>query len=183
MKCIVIYKSAYGNTKKYADSIAKQLSCDLFEKKSVKSNDLNKYDTIIYGGGLYAGGLAGIDFITKNYNEIADKNIIVFTCGIANPYDAENAEHIRKSLYKTLTPSMQKKIKIFHLRGGINYKKLNVIHKAMMAMLNHVLKKKDDSSLSLEDKEMLATYGSMVDFVDLKTIEPIVDYAKQTMKH
>lgn len=58
-KTAVVFKSKYGSTKKYAQWIAEELSCDIFERKNVKSDDLEAYDTVIYGGGLYAGGVKG----------------------------------------------------------------------------------------------------------------------------
>ncbi len=54
MSTIVIYKTKYGSTKTYADWIAEELVCESVDAKSVKIEDLEKYDTIVYGGGLYA---------------------------------------------------------------------------------------------------------------------------------
>ena len=54
MSTIVIYKTKYGSTKTYADWIAEELVCESVDAKSVKIEDLEKYDTIVYRGGLYA---------------------------------------------------------------------------------------------------------------------------------
>ena len=75
MKTVVIYESKYGTTKKYAEWIADALSCDLFEKKSITPSALTGYDTIIYGGGLYAGGVSGIGLLKKNFSKISNKNL------------------------------------------------------------------------------------------------------------
>ena len=66
MNPIVIYKSKYGSTKAYAEWISEELNCRAIDVKTVKIADLTEYDTIIYGGGLYAEVIAGITFITKN---------------------------------------------------------------------------------------------------------------------
>lgn len=176
MKNIVVYESKYGFTKKYAEWIAIALSCDLCEKKSIKPEFLKDYDTIIYGGGLYAGGVSGIDLLTKNYYAIRDKNIVLFTCGLADTTDKDNIVHIKSSLSKVLSAEMQDKIKIFNLRGGIDYSKLSIVHKSMMAMLHKIMKSKDYSTLRNEDREMLNTYGKVVDFTDRESIKPIIDY-------
>ena len=60
MNTIIIYKSKYGSTETYAHWIAEALSCEMRDAKSVKIDDLLKYDTIIYGGGLYAEIIAGV---------------------------------------------------------------------------------------------------------------------------
>ena len=54
MKTIVAYKSKSGYTKTYAEWIAQELHCDI--KENAELSDLAGYDTIIYGGGMYAGG-------------------------------------------------------------------------------------------------------------------------------
>lgn len=178
-KTVVVYQSKYGATQKYAKWLAEDLSCDLHQRNRVKLADLEPYDTIIYGGGLYAGGVNGIDILTKNFDKLCDKNLILFTCGLADPRDKSNTDSIRQSLNKLFTAQMQEKIKVFYLRGAIDYAKLGPVHKAMMAMLYRMTKKKDDASLRDEDKEMLATYGKAADFTDKTTILPIIKYVQE----
>lgn len=67
-------------------------------------------------------------------------------------------------------------IKFFHFRGGIDYKKLSLVHKAMMAMLKKVVSKKPEDKLTDDDKGLLATYRDKVDFTDRGTIVPLVNY-------
>ena len=73
MNAIVVYKTKYGSTKTYAEWIAEELSADIRDAKTVKADDLLKYDTIIYGGGLYAEVINGVSLITKNYEKLKDK--------------------------------------------------------------------------------------------------------------
>lgn len=177
-KTAVIFQSKYGATKRYAQWLAEALSCDIFDRKAVKATDLDPYDTIVYGGGLYAGGVLGIDLLTKNFDRLLDKNLILFTCGLADPADSSNTGNIRQSLNRVLTAPMREKVKIFHLRGAIDYRKLGAADKAMMALLHKMTLKKDYDSLRNEDKEMLATYGQVVDFTDKAALLPLVDYIR-----
>lgn len=178
MKIAVIYKSKYGSTKKYAQWIAQELACDLYERRFVKPATLKGYDVIIYGGGLYAGGLSGARLITKNFSAISNKKLVLFTCGIADPKDLQNVQGIIKGLSRMITQEMQEKMKIFHLRGAIDYSKLGFIHKLMMAMFNKMVKSKDPASLRAEDKEMLDIYGKAVDFTDKTSITPLIEYVR-----
>ena len=175
-KVIVIYKSIYGSTKKYAEWIAEDLNCDLLEVSKAKRKNLDKYDTIIYGGGLYAGGIAGSSFIKKNYDKLSGKRLVVFTVGLSDPNVKENFEHIKK---KNFTEEMIQKIRFFNLRGDIDYKKLNKVHSMMMAMLKNSILKKDLKDINSEEMELLKTYGYKVNFIDRKTIAPIVDLVKR----
>lgn len=177
-RIVIIYKSKYSSTKQYAQWTAQTLNCDIFEQKKFNPQMFKNYDIIIYGGGLYAGGINGISLITKNLELLKNKKIIVFTCGLADPKNATNIKNINNNIDKAFDVQVKSKIKFFHLRGGIDYSKLSIVHKSMMAMLKHVLLKKDKNSLTQEDKELLETYGKSVDFTDKLTIQPIISYIK-----
>lgn len=178
VRIAVIYKSKYGSTKKYAQWISSSLHCDLYDRKSIRPKQMHEYEIIVYGGGLYAGGVNGISLLSENADLISNQTIILFTCGLADPSDPQNVAHIRSVLSKKLPQQLLEKIKVFHLRGGIDYSQLGPIHKAMMAMLHKMVKNKDYDSLRSEDKEMLSTYGKVVDFTNKAAIYPIVDYIK-----
>jgi flavodoxin len=174
-KIVVVYKSKYGSTKKYAEGISNRLNADLFECSEIKPDKLNEYDTIIFGGGLYASGINGISLITKNYQRLKDKNLIVFTVGLSSTDDKEIFKPIIK---KNFVEEMSNNIQFFHMRGGIDYKKLSLVHKPMMAMLKTIISKKKEEELTGEDKMMLETYGDKVDFMDINTIEPLVQFVE-----
>ncbi|MGE4282777.1 MAG: flavodoxin domain-containing protein [Clostridia bacterium] len=173
VKAAVIYKSRYGSTKKYAEWIASEINGTLLEYSQVKAKKLSEYDTIIFGGGLYASGINGISLITKNFEALKNKNLIVFTVGLSSTQDKEIFIPI---IQKNFTQEMREKIQIFHMRGGMDYKKLSFVHKPMMAMLKATVAKKKPEELSEDDKLMLATYGERIDFTDIKAIEPLVLY-------
>lgn len=178
MRILVTYASKYGTTKRYAQWIAEDLACDLRDSREVNAELLKSYDILIHGGGLYAGGLSGIQTIVKNYDAISNKRIILFSCGLADPEDPENVAHIEAGLEKVLTPEMREKIRQFHLRGGIDYSRLGLTHKAMMAMLRTVMLKKGYDNLRSEDQMMLDTYGGTVDFTNRESLVPLLSYVR-----
>ena len=175
---VVLYHSKYGSTKKYAQWVADTLSCDLFDAKAIKPEQLQNYDVIIYGGGVYSSGVSGIDLIIKSFETIKSKHIIVFSCGISDPTDDANTAPIKQSLNERLTQEMQESIKLFHVRGAIDYNKLSFLHKPLMKMLNIMLAKKDPATLSDQDKYMLSSYGKASDFTDKTMISPLVNYVQ-----
>lgn len=175
-KSVVIYKSKYGSTKQYAEWISEELKCDIFEKGEITSDNLERYDTIIYGGGLYVGSIIGCSLIKKSFDKIKDKKIIVFTCGIADLNSKENIENIKKDIDSIFDKDIKERITFFHLRGKLDYSNLSLTDKVMMSTLKRILVKKDPKLLTNDDKEILKTYGTKVDYMDRKNIEPIVKF-------
>ena len=169
----VIYKSKYGTTKQYAEWIAQELNAVILEASAVKPAQLMTYDIVIYGGGLYAGGIDGVKLITKNLC----KNLIVFTVGLAEPATTDYSAILNKNFSKEMLSA----VKVFHLRGGMDYKNLNMIHKGMMAMVRKVESKKDESERSEEDRMFLDTYGTKLDFLDKSTIKPLIDHVNSLL--
>lgn len=172
-KILVAYTSKYGSTRRYAQWIASALNADLFAAKEVAPRILSQYDVVIYGGGLYAGGIAGVKLVTQN----PCKNLIVFTVGLADP----NSTDYSKIIHTNFTPALLAKTKFFHLRGGIDYKTLGPVHKTMMAMMKGMIQGKPESERDIEDKEFLDTYNAKVNFEDKQTIDPVIAYVKNIM--
>lgn len=177
-KIVVIYKSNYGSTQRYAAWIAEELNAELLEVDKTRPPALQGYDVIIYGGGLYAGSVNGISLLTKNFDTIKDKSLYLFTVGAADVTDPRNTDHIRAGLSRVLTPEMQKRIGLFHLRGGMDCPNMNPLHRMMMGMMIHMLRKKPESELENSDRELLQNAKKRIDFTNRATIAPLVEAVK-----
>ena len=167
----IIYKSKYGSTKKYAEWIAQETKADLFDSSKIDIQKLMDYDTIVYGGGIYANGIAGISAITKNYEKLKDKRIMVFTVGIASTDDKKAFLPI---IEKNFSKEMRENIEFFHFRGEIDYKNLGIIHKSMLTMLKAKSSKDGEKKISDEDIEILVVNKGKLDFKDKNSIEPLL---------
>ena len=173
MKTIVIYKSKTGFAKKYAEWIAQELAADLFEVSKVTTDRLTAYDTIIYGGGLYAVGIKGVKLIKENLDKLKTKKVVVFATG-ASPSRKEAVNEVRN---KNFTPNQQRQIRFFYLRGGFDYSKLKPFDKVLMTLLKWKLSKK--KKLTPDDRGMLNSYDKPVDFTRKKNIDEIIAYVRQ----
>lgn len=169
-KILVTYTSKYGSARKYAKWISAALDAELAEAKTVKPGQFEQYDVVVHGGGLYAGGIAGVKLVIRH----PCKNLVVFTVGLGNP----NTSDYSKIIDMNFTPELLSKTKLFHLRGGIDYKRLGPVHKAMMAMMKGSILKKPEAERASDDAEFLATYGSAVDFSDHSMIDALIAYVK-----
>lgn len=167
-KVAVVYRSKSGYTEKYAKWIAKAVDADLLKGEKTKIDDLMKYDTIVYGGGLYAVGINGLNLITKNYDLLKNKKLIVFGLG-ASPARQEICEEVKT---RNLTEEQQETIDFFLLRGGFDKRKLTRIDRILMQIMKINLKRKKNPTP--DERGMLNAYEHPVDFTNEKYIEPIL---------
>ena len=87
--------------------------------------------------------------------------------------DKENLANIRSSLKRQVPSRLWEKNQVFHLRGGIDYRKLSLKHKAMMTLLYHSVKNQPEEQKTAETRAMIETFNKAVDFVDFSALEPI----------
>lgn len=177
MSKIIIYGSIYGTTKMYAEGLARETKISAIPFKDL--DDINNYDTIIYLGALYAGGVLGLAKTFKKLRDIKDKKIIIATVGLADPTEEINITNIRNNLKVQLSKEILNNAKIFHLRGGIDYGKLSFAHKTMMTLLYKKTKRMKEEKMTPEDKAIIATYNKQVNFVDFKTLSDIINEIKK----
>lgn len=170
-KVVVIYKTKYGSTKRYAGWIALRLGADLYEVSDIRGKDLENYDVIVYGGGVYVGKVNGINFIVKNYDKIKSKKIIIFTVGMESI-----KENLNKSiLEKNFSIDEIKNIKIFNFRGGFNYNTLTLLDKVLMKGLKSSISKKSNCDLTEDDKIILEGFEKEIDLCNKKSIDLLVE--------
>ena len=170
-KIAVIYKSKYGSTKRYAGWIALRLDADLYEVSDIRSKDLDDYDIIIYGGGLYIGNINGLKFLTKNYGRIKNKKIIVFTVGMESDSNDLNNRIVDKNFDKEII----KNITVFNFRGAFDYRQLNLIDKLLMKGLKNNISKKNIRDLTKDDKIIVEGFERLIDLCDKKAIDILVE--------
>lgn len=175
MNAIVIYKSKYGSTKQYALWIAEELGCKAVEQKEIDISELVKYDTIIYGGGLYAEVINGFYHITKNIDKLKDKKIIVYTTGIT-PIDCR--EYYDKLVYeKNFKTEDTKNIKMYNFLGKMVIDELSLVHKTAIKGLKKIMKSKENPTPM--EKMLIDLCDADGDFCDKNSIYELVNYAKE----
>ena len=170
---IIIYGSKYGTTKQYAEELARKTGIDLKCYEDV--TDINLYNTVIYIGGLYAGGVFGMKKTFAKISQCQRKKVIIATVGLADPMDTENTNSIKNSMKRQLSNELYENAHIFHLRGGIDYSRLSFKHKTMMGLLYKKAVSLPEDKKTAEVKAMIETYNKKVDFVDLDSLTAIIN--------
>ena len=116
MEHIIVYGSQYGSARRYAEKLSEQTGIPAISYKDV--SDLSGMKTIIYLGGLYAGGVLGLAKTLRGFSLQDGQKLILVTVGLADPNELENQDNIRASLQRQLPAELLDRAKIFHLRGG-----------------------------------------------------------------
>lgn len=173
MKTVVIFKSKSGFTRKYAQWIAEELRADLVEHHVVKASELERYDTVIYGGGLYAVGINGLREVMKGLESLENKRVIVFATGVSPLHDGLADEILRANF----SPEQQDRVRFFYLRGGFDAGKLTASDRILMALLKLKLRLKPH--LNPDEKGMLAAYDHPLDFTRRENLAELLDCVRR----
>lgn len=168
----IIYQSKYGSTKKYAEWLQEELSGDLFITKEAKIEQIEKYDTIILGGGIYATGISGISFLKKYYNRLKGKKIIVFAVG-ASPYNEKGMAELKERNFK----GEMSNIPCFYCRGAWDEEKMTWKDRTLCNLLKKAVAKKDPAAYEPWEIALAEAIGSKKDWTDKEQIKPILECA------
>lgn len=170
MSGIILYQSKYGATKKYAEWLSEATGFSTIESRKAKIDVVKGFDTIILGGGIYAGGIAGIAFLRKHIGELKDKKIIVFTDG-ASPYDEKFfGQLVEQNLKDDL-----KEIPCYYCRGAYDLEGMSFADRTLCKMLIKSVAKKDPNTLEVWEKALLEGRDQKCDWTDRSYIEPILE--------
>jgi len=174
MNTIVIYKTKYGSTKTYAQWIGEELSCKVADVKDVSLEELENYDAIVYGGGLYAEVINGIHFITKKIDKLKDKKIAVYTTGIT-PTDCRGYydDLVVKKNFKTGIPE---NVRIFNFSGKMIIDELTLVHKTAIKTLKKIMSSKKEPTEM--EKLLIELCDADGDFTNKSEIYELVNYIK-----
>ena len=168
-KTAVIYKSKTGFTRKYAQWIAEETGCDLFPYEQREKVDFSRYDTVLYGGGFYAGTIGGLKWFKKKLPELSGKKTAVFATG-STPANTPEAE---KAMKQNFTPEEREQLKTFYLQSGLDYEKMGGADKFLMSMFRGMMKKTEG-----EDSEMYRAISASHDNSSREFLKELFDWLR-----
>lgn len=170
MKTIVLYTSRYGSTQKYAQWMAQALGCEA--KKAGSVTDLSGYDLVLYGGGLYAGGVAGFKkFLKKLDPAKPGPRILLFMVGMTSP---ENTEFYNGVAERSIPEAWKGRIYPFALRGDIYFSRMSFLHKSVMRMLRAAAAKKPAEERTEQEQLFVELCNKDILFAKEENIAPLL---------
>lgn len=173
MKGIVLYKSKYGATKKYAEWIAEETGYDLRDLSQTRKKELGDYDVIVLGSGIYAMGISCLSFLRKSPELLTEKKIYVF-CDGASPFTEEAFEAVKEHNMK----DRWKDIPLFYFRGGWDMERMSFMDRNLCKMLQKAVAKKDPADYEIWEKALMEAGDSTCDWTDREYIAPLVKELK-----
>lgn len=134
---LILYKSKYGAAEKYARMLAEKLGAALLENKKLRPEQLKPFDAIIYCGGIYAGGVAGITLLRKNAALLNGKKVAVLAVG-ASPYDDKVIAQVKAQNLAGLPEGTA----LFYGRGAWDESVMTAGDRLLCGMLKKMIAKK-----------------------------------------
>ena len=147
MKTLVLYQSSSGSTKKYAEEIASSVKADLLPIKKFKKKLIPEYDTIVFGGWVMGGKIKGVDEFLTLWDEMSEKNVIIFSVGMSFPTKQARTDLISANLLDMYH------LRFYMLRGSFDYSKLKFPYKFLFANSLRMIER--DENASLDQKSLL----------------------------
>lgn len=172
MNGIILYGSQYGASLQYAQALEVRTGLPALPYDQVK--DLERYDTIVYIGGLYAGKTLGLAKTVTKLPTSHPFRLLVATVGLTSPDSEKGLTVIRKSLVKELSPGIFARATHVHLPGAIDYQVLSLQHRMMMKAFCAMLRRQSQATRSADTQAMLDSYGKSVDAIDFDALKPIL---------
>lgn len=169
-KILIIYKSNTGFTKRYANWISERVSCEKISFEEMDSFDMKNHNIIIYGGGMHASRINGLNKFKKIMENYDDKKIIVFATG-GSPSEENIISEIRKNNF---TQEELKHIDFYYFQSGLSYEKMNFKDKAIMKTYGKILELKRKKS-KIEEGAQNAILESY-DYSKVEHIKQLTDY-------
>ena len=125
---IIIFGSLHGATKRYAERLAEMTGIKAVDYKDLK--DAGPFDRVIYMGAIYARGVVGLK---KTLGRITSaKELFIVTVGMVDPEDKVFFDSFREALKAQVPAQLFDEKKLFHLRGAIDYSKLELKYRILM---------------------------------------------------
>ena len=119
MRTLVIYESQSGNTKRYAEDIAKAVSADILPRKKFRAKMIKNYDVIVFGGWVRGTQIVGLNDFLAFYDDMDGKDIIIFSVGMSMA-----TPEMRKNLISSNILDLYH-VRYYAFQGGFDFSKLN----------------------------------------------------------
>jgi menaquinone-dependent protoporphyrinogen IX oxidase len=162
MKGLIIYMSKAGSTREYAEMLSEETGFPIHDLNNDRKPDLKGKDIVVIGSWILAGKMVAHSWITKNWEDLKNKNVILFSTSASEPDFKLKKEFLEKSLPR----EMRKDVNYFPLHGRFEKKNLNALYRGMFSLVSKMFK----------NDELVKDLESGVDGVDRKNLDELIQH-------
>lgn len=195
-RTIVLYTSKYGAAETYARWIAEALGCRAVPLDKFSKKELQGYDTVIYGGGVQAGGIRGLEQFTKwikgdlKLRQMAkrgtiseaetaeigafDRQYYIFAVGIS--LDSEGNRLQLRDI--NFDKDWLRDLPCFFLPGAFDPAKLAGVDKAIIKVATKMFQDKPEAQAAAEDAQVLRYFETGCDLIDRTRTTALIESVK-----
>ena len=195
-RTIVLYTSKYGAAETYARWIAEALGCRAVPLDKFSKKELQGYDTVIYGGGVQAGGIRGLEQFTKwikgdlKLRQMAkrgtiseaeaaeigafDRQYYIFAVGIS--LDSEGNRLQLRDI--NFDKDWLRDLPCFFLPGAFDPAKLAGVDKAIIKVATKMFLDKPEAQAAAEDAQVLRYFETGCDLIDRTRTMALIESVK-----
>ena len=195
-RTIVLYTSKYGAAETYARLIAEALGCRAVPLDKFSKKELQGYDTVIYGGGVQAGGVRGLEQFTKwikgdlKLRQMAkrgtiseaeaaeigafDRQYYIFAVGIS--LDSEGNRLQLRDI--NFDKDWLRDLPCFFLPGAFDPAKLAGVDKAIIKVATKMFLDKPEAQAAAEDAQVLRYFETGCDLIDRTRTTALIESVK-----
>lgn len=167
---LITYSSKTGFTRRYAEWLAEELHLPLLPVEQATAETWQANDSIIHGGGVYAGVVRGLERVKRGIADKPGKRLVVFAVG-ATPA----TEEYRQTIWKDNFSSEERRsIPLFYLSGGMDFARLTLPDKLLISLFYGLLALKPGK----KPNGMPAKRASY-DLSDRANLQPLIAYLKK----
>ena len=173
MKTLILYRSKYGSAAKYAHMLGEALDCPVVELGK-RLPDLSEYDRIVFVGGIYAGGINGLNILRKSQAARTGKKLALLAVG-ASPYEEKAIEELRA---RTCTGELAG-VPLFYARGAWDETKMDRKDRFLCSLLQKAVSKKPPEECEPWMAALLQAKGQTCDWTDRACLEPLLTFLRE----
>lgn len=169
MDGIILYRSKYGATRRYALWLSEETGFACMDVRKADIQEVLRHDVIVFGGAIYASGISGLSFLRKHVGTLRGRKIIAYCCGVS-PYKDSMFQRIRE---RNMTGALAD-VPLFYCRGAWDMSAMTFMDRTLCAMLRNSVAKKDPADCEAWEKALMEAGDGRRDWTDRSYLAPIL---------
>lgn len=167
----IVYRSKYGASRRYAERLQQELNCGMQEIDRYQGPETAGCSWVIFIGGVYAGGIGGIETFRKRYRPVDVQKLAVLAVG-ASPFDEQAVALLKSRSCKGSLVHAE----VFYGRGVWDLAHMGLKDRTLCKMLLKSVAKRDTAHLEPWMTALLEAGDAPADWTDRAYLLPLLEF-------